>query len=82
MLVVTDHGLLSKGPHNDFTNITFCGDSGATCHMRGSLEGMFNLKPSATDTMAENNDIMASALEGDYKGIVLQKNVLTLQYVL
>jgi hypothetical protein len=37
----------------------FIADSGATCHMHGSLEGMFNLKPHVTNIMVGNNETMA-----------------------
>jgi cobalamin biosynthesis Co2+ chelatase CbiK len=41
MLMALDHSLLSKGINTSFTSNTCIADSGATCHMRGSLEGMF-----------------------------------------
>jgi hypothetical protein len=41
MLMALDHSLVSKGMNTSFTSNTFFADSGATCHMRGSLEGMF-----------------------------------------
>jgi hypothetical protein len=43
-MLVTEHILLSKGLSSQFTPNTFIADSGAACHMRGSIEGMFNLK--------------------------------------
>jgi hypothetical protein len=39
-------------------------DSRATCHMRGSLEGMFDMKPYVTDIMVGNNETMASVSKG------------------
>jgi hypothetical protein len=33
LLVVTDLGLLTKGPKHDFINKTFIADSGETCHV-------------------------------------------------
>jgi hypothetical protein len=62
--MVTEHGFLTKGPSNTFTNITFIADSGATCNMRGSREGMFNLKPHGTDIMVVNDEIMSSDSKG------------------
>jgi hypothetical protein len=40
--------------------------------MRGSLEGMFNLRPHVTDIMFGNNEIMSSVSIGHYKGLVLK----------
>jgi hypothetical protein len=45
MFMKTEHGFLDKGLSNTFTKHTFIADSGATCHMRSSLEGMFDMKP-------------------------------------
>jgi hypothetical protein len=53
--LVAEHGFLTKGPSHTFTNNTFIADSGATCHMRGSLEGMFDMKPFVSDIMVGNN---------------------------
>jgi hypothetical protein len=55
MFMVTEHGFLTKGPSHTFTNNTFIADSGATCHMCGSLEGIVGLKPYVTDIMVGNN---------------------------
>jgi hypothetical protein len=68
MLLVTDHNLLSKGLTPHFTSNTFIADSGATCHMRGSIEGMFNLKPHVTDIMVGNKETMSSVSKGNYRG--------------
>jgi hypothetical protein len=86
MLFVTAHNLLSKRLTSHFTPNTFIASSGATYHMQGSLEGMFNLKPHVTDIMVGNNDTMSSVSKGDYKGLVMQKDgssfEVTLQDVL
>jgi hypothetical protein len=50
--------------------------------MRGSLEGMFDMKPYVTDIMVGNNETMASVSKGRYKGIVLQKDGTTVDIVL
>jgi hypothetical protein len=60
MFMVTEHGFLTKGPSHIFTKNTFIADIGATCHMRSSLEGMFDLKPYVTDIMVGNNETIAS----------------------
>jgi hypothetical protein len=86
MLMALDHSLLSKGMNTTFTSNTFIADSGATCHMCGSLEGMFNLKPYVTDIMVGNNEAMSSVSMGNYQGIVIKpdgnKMNLTLKDVL
>jgi hypothetical protein len=82
MFLVTEHGFLTKGPSHPFTNNSFIADSGATCHMRGSLEGMFDMKPNVTDILVGNNETMASVSKGQYKRIVLQKDGTTVDIVL
>jgi hypothetical protein len=74
MFMVTEHGFLTKGPCHTFTNNTLMADPGATCHICGSLEGMFVLKPYVTNIMVGNNETMASVSKGQYKGIVIQKD--------
>jgi hypothetical protein len=51
MFMVTEHGFITKGPSITFTNNNFIADAGATCHMRGFLEGMFDMKPYVTEIM-------------------------------
>jgi hypothetical protein len=46
--------------------------------MRGSLKGMFDMKPYDTDKMVGNNETMASISKGQYKGFVLQNDGTTL----
>jgi hypothetical protein len=82
MLMALDHILLSKGMHTTFISNTFIGDSVATCHMRGSLEGMFNLKPYVTDIMVGNNDAMSSFSMGNYLGIVIKPDGSTMNLTL
>jgi hypothetical protein len=54
--------------------------------MRGSLEGMFDLKPYVTDIMVGNKNTMSSVSKGHYIGLILQKDgtsvEITLQDVL
>jgi hypothetical protein len=82
MLLVTDHTLLSKGLTSHFTPNTFIADSSATCHMRGSIEGMFNLKPHVTDIMFSNNETMSLVSKGHYNGVVLQKDGSSFEVIL
>jgi hypothetical protein len=71
MVMVTDHGLLTKGPSHTFTNNTFNAYSGGTCHI------MLDMKPYVTDISFGNNETMASVSKGQYKGIVLQRDGTT-----
>jgi hypothetical protein len=82
MLLVTDHTLLSKGLTSHFTPNTFIADSGATCHIRGSMEGLFNLKPHVTDIMVGNNETMSSFSKENYKDLVLQKDDSSFEVIL
>jgi hypothetical protein len=75
-----------KGLTSHFTPNTFIADSGATCNMRGSIEGMFNLKPHVTVIMVGINETMSSISMGNHKGLDMQKDstsfVVILQDVL
>jgi hypothetical protein len=82
MLMTLDHSMLSKGMNTTFTSNTFIADSSATCHMRGSLEGMFNLKPYVTDIMVGNNEAMSSVSMGNYQGIVIKPDENTINLTL
>jgi hypothetical protein len=82
MLLVTDYTLLSKGLTSKFTPNTFIADSGATRHMRGSIEGMLNLKPHVTDIMVGNNETMPSISKGNNKGVVMQKDGSSFEVIL
>jgi hypothetical protein len=57
-----------------FTPNTFIADIGSTCHMRGSTEGIFNLKPHVTEIMVSNNETVSSVSKGNNRGLVLQKD--------
>jgi hypothetical protein len=50
--------------------------------MRGSLEGMLDMKPYVTDKMVGNNEAMESVSKGQYKCIVIQKDDTTVDVVL
>jgi hypothetical protein len=50
--------------------------------MRGSLEGIFDTKPSVTDIMLGNNETMASFSKGQYNGIFQRKDGTTVDIVL
>jgi hypothetical protein len=82
MLMALDHSLLSKDMNTSFTRYTFIAHSGATCHMRGSLEGMFNLKQYVTNIMVGNNEAMSSVSMGNYKGLLLKPDGSTMDWTL
>jgi hypothetical protein len=79
MLLAFEHSLLSKGLNNSCTSNTFIADSGANCLMQGSLEGIFNLKPSVTDIIVGNNEVMLIVSMGHYKGLFL--NLMVPQWI-
>jgi hypothetical protein len=82
LLFVTEHNLLSKGLTSHFPPNTFIADAGASCHMRGSIEGMFNLKPHVTDIMVGNNETMSSVSKGNCRGLVMQKDGSSIEVIL
>jgi hypothetical protein len=59
-LFVTEHRFLSKTLGANFTPNSFILFVSANCHMRGSLEGMFNPKESVTDVMVAIHDTSIS----------------------
>ena len=61
---------------------TFIADSGATCHMRGSLNGMYNLQPYVSDIVVGSGATIKSVSKGDYKGIVVKPDGKTLDVIL
>jgi hypothetical protein len=82
IILVTEHNLLSKGLTSHFTANAFIADYGATCDMRGSIEGMFNLKPHITVIMVGNNETMSSVSKENYRGLVLQQDGSSFEVIL
>jgi lipopolysaccharide biosynthesis regulator YciM len=82
MFMVIEHKFLTKDASHTLTNNTFVADSGATCHMRGSLEGVHNLKAYFTDIMVGNNDTISSVSKSHYKVLVMLKDGTSLAIVL
>jgi hypothetical protein len=86
MLLVTEHNFCSKALTSQITPNNFIADSGATCHIHGSLKGIFNLKSHVTDVMVANNETISSVSKRKYKELFVQKDgssfELTLQDVL
>jgi hypothetical protein len=64
MLLFTQHAILTKDPKYALTNNTFIADSGETCHMRGSLEGMSNLKFFVNDIWVGKSGIIVGFSKG------------------
>jgi hypothetical protein len=81
-LFLTEHSLFTKNATTTFSPNTFIADSGATCNMRGSLEGMFNLHPHVSDIMVGNNEDISSVSIGPYKGLVLNADGTTMDLTL
>jgi hypothetical protein len=50
--------------------------------MRGSIEGMFNLRPHVIDIMVGNNEVITSVSIGKYKGLVLKGDGTTMDLTL
>jgi hypothetical protein len=82
MLFLTEHSLFTKPEQSPFSPNTFIADSGATCHIRGSLEGMFNLRSYVMEIMVGNNKVMSRVSIGQYKGMVLKADGTTMDLTL
>jgi hypothetical protein len=74
MLFLTEHSLFNKNGTTVYSPNTFIAESGATCHIRGFLEGMVNLRSHVTDIMVGNNEVLCRVSIGKYKGIVLRSD--------
>jgi hypothetical protein len=82
VLFLTEHSLFTKNITTTFSPNTVIADSRATCHMRGSLQGMFNLRPHVIDIMVGNNEVMNSVSIGQYKGLALKADGTTMDLTL
>lgn len=56
------------------TKNTFIADSGATCHMRNSITGMFDLVDHVQAVTVGNSDKMYSKFRGKFKGTIIQQD--------
>ena len=56
------------------TENTFIADSGASCHMRNSLAGMFDLEDHIQMITVGNNEKMMSKYIGKFKGTIIQQD--------
>jgi hypothetical protein len=60
----------------------FIADSGATSHMRNSLEGMYDLEDWVVGVKVGNNSVMKSQKRGKFKGLVKQQDGATLDVLI
>jgi hypothetical protein len=63
----------TTGPTALTTN-TFIADSGATCHMRNSMAGMYDVVDHVQAITVGNSDRMYSKFRGKYKGTIIQQD--------
>jgi transposase InsO family protein len=71
----------STGP-NALTQNTFICDSGASCHMRNSTAGMYDLKDHVQAITVGNSETIYSKLIGKFKGTIIQQDGRTIDVVL
>ena len=57
-----------------FTANTFIADSGATCHMRNSTSGMYDLEDHIQEITVGNGDITLSKYRGKFRGTIIQQD--------
>ena len=67
------HSVTSEDYEEEVTKNTFIADSGATCHMGYSSEGMHNLKPFRTPIKVGNAEAIMSESIGSFTGMVIQE---------
>jgi hypothetical protein len=63
----------TTGP-SSLTMNTFIADSGASCHMRNSTVGMFDLKDHIQPITVGNSAKMLSKYKGKYRGTIIQQD--------
>jgi Reverse transcriptase (RNA-dependent DNA polymerase) len=71
----------TDGPQS-LTFNTFICDSGASCHMRNSLDGMTDLEPHEQPITVGNNETMYSSYIGKFHGTIIQQDGKRLDLVL
>ena len=59
---------------NRLTENTFIADSGASCHMRNSLSGMYDLVDHVQVVTVGNHERMFSKYLGKFKGTIIQQD--------
>jgi hypothetical protein len=67
---------------NGMTPHTFICDSGASCHMRNSLDGMTNLIDHVQTITVGNSESMESSFIGQFYGTIIQQDGKQLDIVL
>ena len=63
----------TTGPSR-LTQNTFIADSGATCHMRNSTSGMYDLEDDIQEITVGNSDVMLSKYRGKFRGTIIQQD--------
>jgi hypothetical protein len=66
----------------NLTNNTFICDSGASCHMRNSTEGMYDLQDHIQAITVGNSETMWSNYIGTFKGTIIQQDGTNIEIVL
>jgi len=74
--------LLRHSDGGQFNPDVFIADSGATSHMRYSLDGMTDLVEYKTEITVGNNDTMWTKYKGTYHGTVSQQDGTTMEVML
>ena len=64
------------------TKNVFIADSGATSHMRNSLNGMYDIKDWEVEVKVGNSSTMKSQKKGNFQGLVTQKDGTTSSIVM
>ena len=73
---------LISGSKHKITKNTFIADTGATCHMRSSLLGMYDLKPFINEVKVGNSSVMKSVSKGKFLGLVTQQDGTTIEIIM
>ena len=78
MIAVTkaevDYLLSSASGPSSLTKNTFIADSGASCHMRNSTLGMYDLEDHIQEVTVGNSETMLSKYKGKFKGTIIQQD--------
>ena len=68
--------LLNNVVNYKLTKDTWIGDTGALCHMRKHIDGMFNLKPGSGGIKVGSGKLLKILKVGKFRGEIQQKNGL------
>ena len=59
---------------NKLTDNVLVGDTGASCHMKYSLSGMYNLEPGSGGIKVGSGKVLKIVKIGKFKGEIIQKD--------